>query len=85
MNGRTARAVTYFIAYHTTVDADGGEAMMVLGGFYKDQLVKQADGWRISERADLATWIGTPLPPRLSPPPAWYGTMNHHRATLPSE
>jgi hypothetical protein len=23
------------------------------------------------------------LPPRLSPPPPWYGTMNHHRPTLP--
>jgi len=85
ISGQTARAVTYFIAYHTTVDADGGEAMMVLGGFYKDRLVKQADGWRISERADLATWIGTPLPPRLSPPPPWYGTMNHHQPVLPGE
>lgn len=83
LSGQMARAVTYFIAYHTTVDADGGEAMMVLGGFYKDRLVKQADSWRISERADLATWIGAPLPPRLSPPPPWYGTMNHHRPTLP--
>ena len=47
--------------------------------------MKQADGWRICERADVSTWIGTPLPPRLSPPPRWYGTMNHHRATLPGE
>ncbi len=82
ISGQTARAVTYFIAYHTTVSPAGGEDMMVLGGFYQDRLVKQDDGWRISERADVATWIGTPIPPRLDPPPPWYGTMNHHKPVL---
>lgn len=85
ISGRSARAVTYFLAYQTTLDGHGGEDMMALGGFYKDRLVKQADGWRICERADVSTWIGTPLPPRLSPPPPWYGTMNHHRPALPGE
>lgn len=84
ITGRTARAVTYFIAFHTRVDPGGGENMMWLGGFYKDRLVKGPDGWRISERADVSTWLGTPIPPRLDPPPPWYGTMNHHRAHLPA-
>jgi hypothetical protein len=84
ISGDTARAITYFIAYHTTVDPAGGEAMMVNGGFYKDRLVKQPDGWRIRERVDECTWIATPLPPRLTPPPAWYGTMNHHQPRLPA-
>lgn len=77
LNGQTAKSITYFIAHHTWVEGDG-EAMMELGGFYKDRLVKQPDGWRISERVDLGMWLRTPLPERLNPPPTWYGTMNHH-------
>lgn len=81
LNGSTAKAITYFLAYHTTIE-DGEETMMELGGFYKDRLVKQADGWRICERADLGMWLRSPIPERLKPPPQWYGTMNHHRARL---
>lgn len=81
LNGRTAKAITYFIAQHTWVEGDG-EAMMELGGFYKDRLVEQPEGWRISERVDLGMWLRTPLPERLNPPPKWYGTMNHHPARL---
>jgi hypothetical protein len=78
LSGQTAKSITYFIAYHTSIEGRG-EAMMELGGFYKDRLVRQPDGWRISERVDLAMWLRTPLPERLNPPPAWFGTMNHHR------
>jgi hypothetical protein len=90
ISGQTARAVTYFIAYHTTPDDSAredraSEAMMVNGGWYYDRLVKQPDGWRISNRVDVATWIGLPLPPRLDPPPPWYGTMNHHKPVLRPE
>lgn len=67
ISGQTAKAVTYFLAYHTSIDTGGGESMMALGGFYKDRLVKQPDGWRIRERVDLGTWLGTPLPKRLDP------------------
>ena len=65
------------------IDETGGESMFYNGGFYKDRLVKQPGGWRISERVDLGTWIPAPLPARLNPPPAWYGTMNHHQPRLP--
>ncbi len=78
LSGQTAKAITYFLAYHTSVDAADGEAMMAVGGFYQDRLVKQSDGWRIRERADLVTWLGTPVPERLTPPPLWYGMINRH-------
>jgi 3-phenylpropionate/cinnamic acid dioxygenase small subunit len=83
ISGNTAQAITYFLAYHTWIDETGGESMFYNGGFYKDRLVKQPGGWRISERVDLGTWIPAPLPARLNPPPAWYGTMNHHQPRLP--
>jgi 3-phenylpropionate/cinnamic acid dioxygenase small subunit len=83
ISGNEARAISYFIAYHASVDPAGGESIFYNGGFYTDRLVRQADGWRISERVALATWIPAPLPARLNPPPAWYGTMNHHRPRLP--
>jgi hypothetical protein len=84
VEGDTARAVSYWIAFHTTVDGPG-ETMMQLGGYYKDRLVRTAAGWRISERADLGNWLMTPLPVRMTAPPAWYGTMDHHRPTLLEE
>jgi|KBSSwiStaDraftv2_1062776.scaffolds.fasta_scaffold2160725_1 hypothetical protein len=76
----TAKAITYWIAYHTRLDGEGGESMMELGGFYKDRLVRQ-DRWRIAERVDLATWLKAPLPDGREAP-AWYGTMDHHKATM---
>ena len=74
------RAVTYWLAYQTMLDGNGGEVILELGGLYKDRLVRQ-DRWRISERIDLGTWVRTPLPFGIQPP-AWYGTMNHHKAEL---
>ena len=82
IRGDAAKAITYFICYQTAIDGAGGESMLEVGGFYKDRLVRQPDGWRISERIDLGTWIRPPLPARLDPPPKWYGTMNHHAPTL---
>jgi hypothetical protein len=81
ITGDTARAVTYFIAYHTSIDGDG-EAIMEVGGFYRDRLVRTLLGWRIAERVDLGTWLRTPIIGRLKAPPKWYGTMDHHRPTL---
>lgn len=82
IDGDTAKAITYFIAFQTTLDGAGGESMMWLGGFYKDRLVRQADGWRICERIDLGAWLGPPIPERLKNPPSWYGTMSHHQPRL---
>lgn len=82
LDGDRARAVTYWVAYHTTVDDEGGETMMQLGGFYKDRLTRTAEGRRIAERSDMGNWLMTPLPKRLTTPPPWYGTNRHHRPTL---
>jgi hypothetical protein len=82
VDGSRAKAITYFLAYHTKVDGSE-ESMMELGGFYQDRLVKGPDGWRISERVDLGMWLRSPIPERLKPAPAWYATMNHHPARLP--
>lgn len=81
IDGDTAKAVTYFLAFRTTIDG-AGEALMGLGGFFRDRLVKTSEGWRISERQDVFVWLPSPLPERLNPPPNWYGTLNHHRPTL---
>lgn len=80
IDGDTARAVTYFLAYHAMIDESGGETVFEVGGFYKDRLRRQADGWRISERVDLGVWMKPH--PALPHPPKWYGTMNHHKPKL---
>ncbi len=80
ITGPTAKAVTYFISYRTTVDGEE-ESLMTVGGMFKDRLVNTADGWRISERCDLMSWLPSPLPQRLKRP-SWYATMDHHRPTL---
>lgn len=82
IDGTTARAITYWLAYQTRVDGAGGETVMHLGGFYRDRLLKTPEGWRIIERVDVGTWLPDPLPARLDPPPSWYGTNEHHRAVL---
>ena len=76
LNGDTARACSYFIAYHAMLDA-GGESVFVLGGYYADELRRTPEGWRISARQERGLWADDTLVKRVFRPP-WYGTMNHH-------
>ncbi|MGD9792302.1 MAG: nuclear transport factor 2 family protein [Acidimicrobiia bacterium] len=80
IDGDTAKAITYWLAYQTLPDGSGGEFIMECGGYYKDRLVR-TDRWLISERVDVGTWVRAPFPEGFTPP-SWYGTMNHHLPTL---
>ncbi len=42
IDGDRARACTYYVAYHSVVDGKGGETVLVMGGFYRDRLVRTA-------------------------------------------
>jgi hypothetical protein len=82
IDGQQARACTYYVAYHTLLDGQGGESLLTVGGFYRDRLTRTADGWRISERVELGEWMDGPYPEGVPRPP-WYGTADHHRSSLP--
>jgi 3-phenylpropionate/cinnamic acid dioxygenase small subunit len=82
IDGDRAQACTYYVAYHTLADGEGSESVLVMGGFYRDRLVSMASGWRISERVELGEWMQGPYPEGVAKPP-WYGTPDHHRASLP--
>lgn len=82
IEGDRARACTYYVAYHALVDGPGSECVLVVAGFYRDRLQRTADGWRISERVELGEWMQGPYPEGVARPP-WYGTADHHRASLP--
>jgi hypothetical protein len=77
LDGDTAKGITYFIAYHTLIDAAGVEQLMEIGGFYQDRFVRQ-DKWRIAERVELGIWTKGQWPAGATPPP-WHGTAVRHR------
>lgn len=74
--GDAARACTYYVAQHITLDGQGGEALLLFAGFYRDRFQRTADGWRICERNEMGTWLDGPYPADV-PRPTWYGTANH--------
>jgi hypothetical protein len=83
VDGDSARACTYFLAYHTIPDGAGRELVLAVGGHYRDRLVRTAEaGWRIAERVELSTWLDGPYPEGV-PMPSWYGTLAHPRPQLP--
>lgn len=55
LTGDTASASCYLISQHVRHGEPGGEHYMV-GGSYKDQLVRSPDGWRISFRRLDRMW-----------------------------
>ncbi|XVQ07568.1 nuclear transport factor 2 family protein [Spirillospora sp. CA-255316] len=74
--GDTARACTYFTAYHSMLER-GGESLIASGGFYDDELRRTPDGWRISRRREQGLWIDDACAKRYGPSP-WYGTPDHN-------
>jgi len=66
IDGDRASSVCYFYNPMTMGGENGKETSFVCGGFYRDQLVRTADGWRISERVDDQRYMHTakalPLP-----------------------
>jgi ketosteroid isomerase-like protein len=80
IDGNTARACTYFLAYHTRPDGRGEESIMKMGGFYQDRLRKDTK-WRIAERVELGVWTEGAYPEGYAKP-AWHGTDNHWKPAL---
>jgi SnoaL-like domain len=78
----TARACTYFVAFHAVQDGSGGEGVFTMGGFYQDRLARSDAGWRIVHRVELGTWMQSSYQAGIPRPP-WYGTNHHHRPALP--
>jgi hypothetical protein len=83
IDGDTARACTYFVAHHSLPDGAGAEAVLTLGGFYQDRLVRTGAGWRIAERVELGVWMEGTYPETVAKPP-WYGTSSHPQPQLPT-
>lgn len=60
IDGDTARAETYCVAYHFLAGPEGGEIELVVGGRYLDRLAKGPDAaWRITERLYVMDWNRT--------------------------
>ena len=81
-DGDTARACTYFLAVHTSLDGRGEEVLLRVGGFYQDRLVRRDPGWRIAERVELSTWMDGPYPEDIPRPP-WYGKTTRNLPSIP--
>ena len=54
-DGDSGSATCYFQAQHVLRGTEGGDNFLV-GGTYRDRLVRTADGWRIAHRTLTPTW-----------------------------
>jgi hypothetical protein len=55
IDGERATCRCYLQAQHVDRDAEGGSTLMV-GGHYRDTLVRTSAGWRITDRVLTVTW-----------------------------
>jgi hypothetical protein len=55
LDGDRAHARCYFMAQHV-VNALAPNPFLLIGGWYTDDLVRTADGWRITKRIGNAVW-----------------------------
>jgi 3-phenylpropionate/cinnamic acid dioxygenase small subunit len=55
IEGDVARSRCYLRAQHVKRGCEGGHLFEV-AGFYRDELVRREDGWRISRRQIVVTW-----------------------------
>lgn len=56
IDGDKATARSIFYNPMGLPDGDGGQKLFFEGGYYNDQLVRTADGWRISERIEESSY-----------------------------
>jgi 3-phenylpropionate/cinnamic acid dioxygenase small subunit len=68
--GDTATSRSYFYNPMGRTKRDGTMDLMFVGGYYRDQLRRTAEGWRIAERIQDTAWsssspgaTGAPKPP----------------------
>ena len=64
IDGDTATCRCQLHSQHVRAGAEGGD-LFVIGGFYRDRLIRTPKGWRIQHRDMIATWSsGNPAVPR---------------------
>jgi SnoaL-like domain len=56
LNGDRATCITYIIARHVRKDAKGGQSIYDVGGYYTNEMVRTADGWKIGKWKLTGTW-----------------------------
>jgi 3-phenylpropionate/cinnamic acid dioxygenase small subunit len=56
VTGDTATSRSYFYNPMGRTKRDGTLELMFVGGFYRDQLRRTAEGWRITERIQDTAW-----------------------------
>ena len=54
--GDEARATAYFTNPMVSVDPDGGERLWEVGGYYRHELRRTAEGWRSTRLLDDVVW-----------------------------
>ena len=66
--GDTAKARTYLINPMGFRNEDGSMHVFTVCGYYNDELVRTADGWRIAERIEEQALLDGSLPEALTIP-----------------
>ncbi|HEX4539494.1 MAG TPA: nuclear transport factor 2 family protein [Acidimicrobiales bacterium] len=59
VTGDTATSRSYFYNPMGRTKRDGTLDLMFVGGFYRDQLRRTANGWRIAERIQDTAWLSS--------------------------
>lgn len=54
--GDRAQCTTYIVARHLIPDAKGGRSIFDCGGYYANQMVRTAGGWKLRKWKLVATW-----------------------------
>jgi len=68
IEGDRARARTYVINPMGFPKEDGSLHLFTVGGYYNDELVRTADGWRIARRYEEQAYLEGSLPEALQVP-----------------
>jgi len=75
-DGSAASVKTYQYNPMAWRSASGAEHLFVVGGYYRDRLVRTPGGWPISERSWHKQWVQGELPD-LPPEPARHSSFRH--------
>lgn len=68
LDGDRASSRTYVINPMGFPNPDGSLHMFTVGGYYVDELVRNADGWRIAKRVEESAFLDGTLPEALRIP-----------------
>lgn len=64
IDGDRATTRTQFRNPNVMRRPDGSLHLFTVGGYYDDELVRTADGWKIRRRVEVFTYLDGELPPR---------------------